>query len=380
MGWNMRDDKDRARLQGLLAHDRDAIAAGQVTEAVTLTMAVSELRDQATAAELVDLLERSCVYGPKLLVDFMYDVLAPFAYEGWALALALRVAREDVARDLLDRGVDLLQDVGRLEFYRAIAAHEASLSRFDLTRNSPNLFLSPGERTVGSEVFAPFTGREQLVGGSFGTKTSLRATTALVGALAEEGRFDPVVFDDLFRAAVVRADEAYKAPDKHDPDTARLCLNLASRMGRLRDEKGFGSEYIDLILGNFIRPDEDPRIMMFVCKNSPSTFLEAVESFPWLQARPHLVERMVPYLSAGTEEENACIVELLAKEGKLNALRRMGELPGWKGAFTPAVLKRGIDAASAAGHAEISTWLLSLHEQADEGDDGGQDSLSDLLF
>ena len=215
------------------------------------------------------------------------------------------------------------------------------------------------------------------MGGSFGTKTSLRATASLVGTLAEEGRFDSVVFDDLFRAAVVKADEAYKAPDKHDPDTARACLNLASRMGRLKDEKGFGSEYIDLILSNFIRSDEDPRIMMFVCKQSPSTFLEALESYPWLRARPRLVERMVPYLSAGTEEENACIVELFAKEGKLNALKRMGELPAWRDAFTPAVLKRGIDAASAAGHAEISTWLLSLHEQADED---GRDSLSDLLF
>ena len=378
----MKDDKERAKLEGILVRLRDAIAAGHITEAVTLTMAVSDLREQATSVELVDLLERACVYGPKLLVDFMYDVLAPFAYEGWALALSLRVAKEDIARDLLERGVDLLQDVGRLELYRAIAAHETSFSRFDLTRNSPNLFLNPRDKTVSTEVFAPFTGREQLVGGSFGTTTSLRATTELVGTLAEEGRFEAIVFDDLFRAAVVRAAEAYENPDKHSPDTAKLCLNLAAKMIRLHDEKGYGSEYIDLILGNFIRADEDPRIMTFICKNSPSTFLEAVVSFPWLRDRPHLVEYMVPYLSRGTEEQDASIVELLAKNGKLNALKRMSELPGWDGVFTPGVLKRGIDAASSAGHAEIATWLLSRLEEADgrSDDKGRRNDLSDLLF
>ncbi|MGI6754863.1 MAG: hypothetical protein ACOX4F_02460 [Atopobiaceae bacterium] len=376
----MKDQIKRAQLEGYLARERDAIAAGRLTEALTLTLLVSDLRDQATPVELVDLLERACVFGPKLLVDFMYDVLAPFVYEGWALALALRVAREDVAEDLLDRGVDLLQDVERLEVLRSIAAHETSLSRFDLTRTSPNLFLNMQDTTVSSEVFAPFTGNEQLVGGSFSTAVDLKKTVILVGRLAEEGRFESVVFDDLFRAAIVRGAGAYKAPDTdtHAAEVAKLCLALASRMMKLHEEKGYGSEYMSLILASFMHPDADPRIMIFVSKCSPSTFLEALSSYSWLRHRPDLVERAVPYLAAGTEEQNARIVELLAKHGKLGALKRMADLSAWQGCFTHSVLQRGIDAASGAGHAEVATWLLSLHEDGSQGN--ATDSLNDLMF
>jgi len=178
--------------------------------------------------------------------------LEPFPYRGWALALALRCAREDVARYLLGRGVDLLEDDRREDKYRPVSAYETHLSRHDLTRSSSRLLLNPFGRSVATEVFSPFSGNEQLLGGAFSTTTDIAATCDLVGRLACEGAFDPVVFDDLLRASVAHASDVMDAARNYAPYAIDACLGLAERMIRLWHENGQGGDGADLVLGGFV--------------------------------------------------------------------------------------------------------------------------------
>ena len=62
---------------------------------------------KVTPPEAVDLLERSCAYGPLASAQAVWEHFrGDFAYTGWALALALRCNNENVARWLLGLGVD----------------------------------------------------------------------------------------------------------------------------------------------------------------------------------------------------------------------------------------------------------------------------------
>lgn len=355
------------KVDRLLAVTRDTFASGRLAESVIDVILCLEYRDQLTDAEAVDLLERSCVYGPLDLVQVVYEQLGPFAYRGWALALALRCARQDVARYLLDKGVDLLEDVRMPELYRAIAAHESSLARFDLTRSSPNLLLNPLEHTVSTEVFAPFTGTDQLTGSSFGTLRDVAATCDVVGRLAGEGRFDSVVFDDLFRAALVRAQEVMRRPGEEPPYAVDALLGLTRRMLGLRRERGLGSDYMDLIMGNLITPTAEEGLVAFICEEAPRVFLGRLVALSWLRQRTELVRRMVSHLSAGTDEQNAALVSLLARSGYLDELR---QVVSWPGVATRGTLDAGVAAAAQAGQAECASWLLAQRRALDEGGAG----------
>lgn len=366
-----------------LAIARDAIASGRVVQAVSELIEVAGLRDELTPTQLVDLLERSCVYGPRLLVDFVWDQLGPFVYRGWALALALRCAREDVARDLMERGVRLLEDPPLPAQYRSIAAHESALSRFDLTEGSPNLFLDSSTRTVCSEPFEPFSGNEQLVGGSFATTASVAATCDAVGRLAGEGLFDDLAFADLLRAVVVRASELALSPDPAQPEAHDACIGLAARLLDLHTGRGMGGSSVALVVATMLRDRTGLPILALLCDNDPTVFYEALESYDWLSSDPALVRRVVPHLRPGTPAQNAHLAEVLARGGCLEELHTVAS---WPQALSPEGLERAIEAASAAGHAEVASWLLARRRQAsadagsDEAGEPSRDGLADLLL
>lgn len=373
----MRDQRSSS-FNDLLGVARDSMASGQAVKATVAIIEISARRDEATPVQLVDLLERSCVYGPCTLVDFVWDELGPFAYAGWALALALRCAREDVSRDLLHRGVRLLSDVPQDEKYQAIAHHEVSLSRFDITGGSSNLFLTTRDRTVCSEVFAPFSGREQLLGGSFATMTNIAATCDLVGRLCDEGAFSDAEFADLFRAAVVRAEQLIAAPDAAQPEAKDALLALAGQLLTLHRKRGWGGSYVELVVGNMVKEHIDPSILRLLCMSDSSVFYEALDSFSWLAHNKELVCSLVPCLQPGTQSQNDHLAAVLARGGCLDELKIV---TSWPGALSPEGFCQAIEAASSAGHAETAAWLLAQRAKLPENDSADQeDDVSSLLL
>lgn len=315
---------------------------------------------KVTPPEAVDLLERSCAYGPLASAQAVWEHFrGDFAYTGWALALALRCNNEDVARWLLGLGVDLLGAVRQPKALRALLPHEGTFTRFDLVRESPTLFLNNMDHTVSTEVFDDFSGTEQIMGNPYAAPTSLRASCELVGTFASEGLFDAVVFDDLFRACVVKAWHALRHARDRDPKTAQTCLTLAKHLLRLYRERGLGDGNIRLIMGNLIVPKADPDIVAFVCLEMPDVFLGRLRALSWLQEDTELICRMVPALSPATEQDNAALLLALARSGLMGELKTIAN---WPDTFTAANLPAAVEAASMAGHAEVAAWLLARLE------------------
>lgn len=353
------------RLERLLGAVRDALSSGDEARTVGLLALLAGERGLMSHAQAIDLLERSCVYGPEPMVELVWRAFGPFTYRGWALALALRCAHEDIARFLIGQGVDLLEDEEDPDRVEALTGRGMPPSRFDLTRTSPNLLLNPFERSVSSEVFSPFAGNEELVGGSFSTRTDVAATCELVGRLAGEGAFDSVAFDDLLRAAIARASEALDDGRRRDGEVVGACLRLAGQLVRLWHERGMGSRYASLVLGSFVRPKAHREVLVFVCENAPEVFLERLASTTWLQESPELVKEMVPHLRCGDAARVAPLVAFLARNGFMTELE---EVASWPGALSLASVDAAMAAAAEAGRAEPAAWLLSQHKRlADEG-------------
>ena len=354
------DEKDLA-----LAALREAIAARDTSLVRHGLDALAKAGDRrstskATPLEAVDLLERSCAYGPLASAQTIWEHFrGDFAYTGWALALALRCNNEDVARWLLGLDVDLLGAVRQPKALRSPLPHEGSFTRFDLVRESPMLFLNNMDHTVSTEVFDDFSGTEQIIGKPYAVPTSLRASCALVGTLASEGLFDDVVFDDLFRACVVKAWHALRHARDRDPKTAQTCLTLARHLLRLHRERGFGDGNIRLIMGNLIVPKADPDIVAFVCLEMPDVFLGRLRALSWLQEDTELICHMVPALSPATEQDNAALLLALARSGRMGELKAIAS---WPNTFTTASLPTAVETASVAGHAEVAAWLLARLE------------------
>ncbi|MEE1209419.1 MAG: hypothetical protein U0K60_05205, partial [Parafannyhessea umbonata] len=274
-------------VQALLEAARAAICAQppRGREALAAVLALAPFAEAVSATEAVDLLERASAFGQVDVVDAVWDAFdGDFAYTGWALALALRCACEDAARDLLSRGVDLLGDFRKPRKLCALMPHEGTFTRFDLTRESPTLFLNNMDHTVSTEVFEPFTGVEQLAGRPYARKTSVADACACVYSIARDGLFDATVFDDLFRAAVVRAWHALRHPTSRDPQTAEACFDLGRRMLALHRTRGMGDANVELVLGNLVVPRADRAVVGFVCKNAPDVFLGRMMALDWLRA------------------------------------------------------------------------------------------------
>ncbi len=369
---------ERVEVERLVAQVRTALAASDEAACHAALAALAPVSAEVSPVDAVDLLERACVLGSRATVEATYDAFPEFVYEGWALALALRCARGDIARLLLDRGVDLLGDVRPPTTFRALLPHEGTFTRFDLTRKSPTLFLNPMDPTVSTEVFEPFRGRanESLAKPAYEVPTDLPATCELVAQLAAEGRFDAVVFDDLLRAALVRAGRLLRHEGRRAATDAETCLALAARMLELHATHGQGDRTIRLILGNLIVPKVHPRIVEFVCDEAPDVFLERLAALSWLQRDVDLVARMVAHLAPSTEERNGQLVLTLARAGRVAELEH---LVGWDQTLTKTNVTRALEAASAAGHAEAAAWLLA-HLPADEGPVSGDALLGELLL
>lgn len=353
------DARQDADVQALLEAARAAICAQppRGREALAAVRALAPFAEAVSATEAVDLLERASAFGQVDVVDAVWDTFdGDFAYTGWALALALRCACEDAARDLLSRGVDLLGDFRKPRKLRALMPHEGTFTRFDLTRESPTLFLNNMDHTVSTEVFEPFTGVEQLAGKSYARKTSVSDACACVYRIARDGLFDATVFDDLFRAAVVRAWHALRHPTSRDPQTAEACFDLGRRMLALHRTRGMGDANVELVLGNLVVPRADRAVVGFVCKNAPDVFLGRMMALDWLRADVDLLRAMVPLLGPGTPAQNAELLRIMAAAGHMQELQTVA---AWPHALDPASADAAIQAASAAGHAEAATWLLA---------------------
>ena len=370
-------DLPQGAIDSLLAQTREAITSGQTQEAVTCIASLRGHAAQVGPVAGVDLLERTACFGNPEVAEALYDALGEIVYEGWALALALRVANEPVARMLLDRGVDLLGPVRQPTTYRALLPHEGTFTRFDLTRRSPTLFLNPMDPTVSSEVFEPFRGRanESLARPAYDAPTNLETTCDLVARLAQEGCFDAVVFDDLLRAALVHAWHALRHQDQRDETAAEICLAFGSRMLDMYFMRGQGDDTVRLILGSLIVPKVHPRMVSFVCDKAPDVFLERLSELSWLQADVDLVAQMVPHLSPSTEEHNGKLLLVLARAGRMAELM---QLEGWADTFTERNVDAALEAASSAGHAEAAAWLLA-HKPRRAHETAG-DVLPDLLL
>lgn len=353
------DARQDADVQALLEAARAAICAQppRGREALAAVRALAPFAEAVSATEAVDLLERASAFGQVDVVDAVWDAFdGDFAYTGWALALALRCACEDAARDLLSRGVDLLGDFRKPRKLRALMPHEGTFTRFDLTRESPTLFLNNMDHTVSTEVFEPFTGVEQLAGKPYARKTSVSDACACVYRIARDGLFDATVFDDLFRAAVVRAWHALRHPTSRDPQTAEACFDLGRRMLALHRTRGMGDANVELVLGNLVVPRADRAVVGFVCKNAPDVFLGRMMALDWLRADVDLLRAMVPLLGPGTPAQNAELLRIMAAAGHMQELQTVA---AWPHALDPASADAAIKAASAAGHAEAATWLLA---------------------
>ncbi|MEE1274155.1 MAG: hypothetical protein UHI81_06590 [Olegusella sp.] len=362
--------------------------------------------------EAVDLLERAAARGRRDAVDALYDAFGgrypdghPFAYESFALALALRYAREDVARDLLGRGVDLLAKPRLPRGMRAMLPPDDTFTRFGLTRHNPTLFLNPMDPTVSTEVFRDPHTHEQLAGAPYLPPRDLAASCDLVRGLAREGLFDATVYDDLFRAALTAAWHALRHGEK-DEATAATCLALCDDLlalhrahaCKLGDRSPAGSSYGDAriftLMEKMIVPRGDRRIALWVCERSPRVFLQALTRLDWLREDTPLVrdaaQAIVRAFSMGAGADGApdgtpggtpssapasdiaCLLTTLAAAGELPLVKAVADFPQ----VDSTALDAALEAASAAGHADVSAWLLErISSSSRPGDD-----LQDLLL
>ena len=368
-------------VEQLTAQARETIVTGDEQASVDALLALAPAYASVAPVQAVDLLERACVFGTARVVSAAYEAFPEFVYESWALALALRCANEPVARLLLDRGVDLLGGVHQPTTYRALLPHEGTFTRFGLTRQSPTLFLNPMDPTVSTEVFEPFRDRANacLATPAYRKDTDLASTCDLVARLASEGCFDAVVFDDLLRAALVRAWHALRHEGQRDEAVAETCLAFASRMLEMYHMRGQSEQSLHRILGSLIVPKVHPRIVEFVCEVAPDVFLERLHELSWLKKEDGLVASMVGHLSPSIEEHNGTLLLLMAKNGRMPQLETMSS---WENTLTSRNVDMAMEAASKAGHAEAATWLLARHPRRRNNDlqSTASDDLSELLL
>lgn len=386
---------EKRQYKRLCAALRMALVTGTEQEALDAIDALKPMRGMATAKELTDFLERACVWSSCKVVDAIFSELGPIPYKGWALALALRCDREDIAMDLKARRINLLEDP---DVPKEALDHNllvVELTRGDMTGSSPRLFQDPQGRSVCSEIFRPFAPHEELLGSDYSRGTDVTKSCELIAKLANEQAFIPIVFDDLFRAALACASRAFASPASYVPGTPEACLDLAKAMLELHKQKLGGTERIEKLLGDLIVPSQDERLIIFICEQAPAVFYDQLCSQSWLRKNVGLVRRMVAHLVPGTEYQNGVLMSVLASGACFDQLE---DLLGWKDTFTPGNLDRAIDAASEAGHAEIAAWLLTLRQDLSDTDKaqeatqhpedspkegpGGEDlgELSDLLL
>ncbi len=348
------------QVEMLVTAAREALDAHDATASVEAIRSLAPVSADIDPVDSVDLLERACCYGMLPAVEAAYECIGPFVFDAWALALAMRCAHEDVARWMVARGVDLLGDVRTTLATRRWLPHEGRFTRFDYTRSAPTLLKNPMDPTVTFEVFRDFKGTEQLTGGPFQATFDLEAACACVARMARDDVFEETVYVDLFRSVTIRAWHALRHASSRDEDIAETCFALGAQLYAWHRELGLGDERIDRIMGDLVVPRADVGVFAFVCESAPDVFLDRLVATTWMAEEPELVRSMVAHLAPGSPEGNAALVELLARNGYMAELRRVGE---WPGMLDLDTVNRAMEVASAAGHAEVAAWLLSRRSQ-----------------
>lgn len=330
---------------------------------------LSPISDQLPYTQAVDLLERSCVLARLETLQAVWNCFkGNFAYTGWALALALRCSKEDSARWLLHQGVDLLGPPCHPPKIRALLPPEGTFTRFDLVRTSPTLFLNNLDPTVSTEIFENFGDHDQLAGSAYSIPVDIRHSCSLIAQLARESLFDTLVFNDIFRAALVKVWQLLRNQKHPDVTAASACLNLARELMELHTKHGMGDKNIELILANLIVPKADPKILSFVCDVCPQAFLGRALSLSWLKDDIELICSMVPHLALANHASVSAtqaskLLQLLASAGRMSEVQLLAT---WPQASERTTLMRAMLAAAQAGHGELSLWLLKrLQETPD---------------
>ncbi len=348
------------RIDHLLALTRDNFAADRLAESVMNVLLLAEAKDGLTPVELVDLLERSCTFGPKDLVAVVTVRLGPFAYRGWALLLALRAGREDVARLLLSEGATLLEEPACGRYHRT-GSRVASVCRNCLTSQSPAIWDALRERTMGVEVFRPFTGTEQLEGSSFSTLRDVAATADAVARLAREGAFCEDDLLDLCRGSLVAAWDALADPRHHEDYAPEATLALFSELCGMLSPDGAPEPRLAHLLSTALVPEVPPRVAAAIAKAAPAVVLHAVEKGLWPATEVSSLRRLLPHLSAGTEGQNGALLAIFASNGCYDEI---DVLATWERTLTSKNLKAATRAAAEAGHSEAATILAAFSVDA----------------
>ena len=322
----------------------------------------------------VDLLERSCAAGDLVSVKRMYEIFPYFVYESFALVLAMRGGHEEVARWLVEeKRVDLLANIHRPQ-ERVMLPHEGAFTRYGLTKTSTYLFLNPLDPTLSTYVFMPYSGLEQIEGAAYGAPYDIRAICDLVRSMAEDGLFDDTVFDDLFRASMMRAWFALRHSDMQDTHVAKACMDLGLKMMEMHRQLGYGDQRMVDLLGCLIVPRVSEDILYFIADNAPQVFLDQLEALDWMQQDSDMLSRMVGHLSPGTKKQNRLLLVAMAKEGYLDQVKA---IQSWPEALDAEIYDQAIEAASENEQVEVATYLLTQKQRLYlDLRDGRSDSVS----
>ena len=340
---------------------REALVSGDISRIEPALEQVEQHIQDMSPVTWVDLLERSVAAGNLSYVQRLYACVPYFVYESWALVLALRCGHEDIARWLIDEAhVDLLGPVTIPRGERVMLPHEGAFTRAGLTRKSITLFLNPMDPTLSTYIFTDFTEREALEGKPYYYPCDLTLTCDIVRRLAAEKYFEPTIFDDLFRAAMVRAWKALRHAESCDRNSAQICLTLALDLMQMHRTQGLGDERMKHLLGCLIVPRVSEDILSFIAQHASYIFMEKLEELVWLQKEPLLIKHVIEYLEPATPQQNELLLTILAAQGYLDEIK---QIQSWEQGLTALAYEHAIVAASESSHAEVAAYLLAQKQE-----------------
>lgn len=345
------------------------------------------------AIQKIDRLERACIAGDLPQVQALFERDIPFVYSSFALAAAMHAGHVEVARYLLDAGVHLLAAPDASAAPDELLPPADTFTRFALTEKSVGLLRHPQEPTASDVIFSPFKPTDPLVGGPFeeGSASAgagdlgaevccgvgsagfdLQRACACVEELAAEGRFDATTFDDVTRAALVRAWKALRHKDSYDMQAFDTCTALVTKLLALH-AAGSGDKRLDRMLSYMVVPRAAWPMLQFVAQAAPGPCAQAAaanvapalddtlghrenQALPWLLQDHGLLGRLVECMPCGgAPEDNHTLLCALARTGELAAVRKA---MNWDFADVHASLLAAMEQAAQAGYAQISAELF----------------------
>ena len=347
------------------------------TDTSALLDELEQVKEDINPTTSVDLLERSCAAGDFACVRRLYSIFDYFVYQSWALMLAIRCDHERIARWLIEnQDVDLLAPIYRPPCRRFLLPHDGAFTRNGLTRSSSYLFLHPQDPTISTYLFTDFTAIHVLEGNNYSYEVSLDKICSCIKRMAADGLFDELVFDDIFRACMVKAWRYLRHPDSRDEKKAQVCLDLALDMMKMKAEAHGDMRRMKQILASLIVPNTDKAILYFIADNASDVCMTQIANLDWLQNDIQTLSELVGHLSPGKPEENQLLFTLMAKHNFLDQVKIM---EGWPKAIDSTCYALAIDAASEHQLPEMAAYLLGKKSQADRKENDSSDSLDDFI-